>query len=364
MLQSRIVNEVSGNYLLIMTNEQNISGYELKMFEYNDIKGFLPISVVRINNMITYQYRIMQSESLVKKYGSKTFSIADIKNIFSEITLLIHRAEEYLLNIDSVLLNPEYIFMNGEELLFCYFPWDGQSFGKSVRELMEYILERLDHSEQQTVMTAYGLYQKILKNNFTMDGLMEELFSDNREKENMPVVKQIETKKENAVSEKQGEIVKNNTDIFSLEKELEAELSKESKKEKRKRGLLFPWRKKENKLYGNNGAMVLAEETTYGATQLLNVKRLVSAGGGTDIILSKFPLHVGSSRAESDCVLENVMVSRKHAVITMECGGYYIEDLDSTNGTFINGSRIAPYEPVLVKEGDQISFANEKFCLN
>ena len=364
MFQSRIVNEVSGNYLLITANEQNISGYELKMFEYNNIKGFLPISVVRINNMVTYQYRIMQCESLVKKYGSQTFSVADIKNIFSEITLLVHRAEDYLLNIDSVLLNPEYIFINGEELLFCYFPSCGQSFSRSVRELMEYILERLDHSDQQNVMMAYGLYQKILKNNFTMDSLMEDMFLDNPEKENTMVIGQSEIKKDVKMTNEQDKTEKNNLEVFSLEEELEAELSKENKKEKKKRGKLFSWMSRGNKLPQNNGAMVLAENTSYGATQILNVKKLVNINGGADIVLSTFPIRVGSSATESDCILENVMVSRNHAVITMECGGYYIEDLDSTNGTFINGSRIPPYEPVLIKEGDQIHFANEKFCLN
>ena len=103
MLQSRIVNEVNGNYLLIVSNEQNISGFEFKMFEYNNIKGFLPISLVRINNTVTYRYPVMQCQSLAKKFGSEQVSMTDIKLIFSEITLLVHRAEEYLLNMDSVL---------------------------------------------------------------------------------------------------------------------------------------------------------------------------------------------------------------------------------------------------------------------
>lgn len=363
MLQSRIVNEVNGNYLLIVSDEQNISGFEWKMFEYNDIKGFLPISLVRINNTVTYRYPVMQCQSLAKKYGNEQVSITDIKLIFSEITLLVHRVEEYLLNMDSVLLNPEFIFMNGQELLFCYFPSGYQPFNKSLRELMEYILEKLNHTRQQDVMTAYSLYQKILKNNFTMDGLMDEVFSSSQETENRRVIRQTETGKDGVGENKHKETAKENINSDILE-ELETELLGEDKKEKKKKGKWFSWMNKCNRDTKGNGTMAVAENVSYGATQILNVKRLQNMSGGTDILFSKFPVRIGTSTTESDCVLDNVMVSRKHAVITMECGGYYIEDLDSTNGTFINGSRISPYEPVLIREGDQICFANEKFCLN
>lgn len=374
MFQSRVMNDVNGNYLLIMTDQVNVSGYELKMFEYNKIKGFLPITVSRINNTITYQYQIMQYENFAKKSGSESISLADIKNIFSKITLLVHSAAEYLLNVDSILLNPEYIYIDGEELLFCYYPSCNQSFNKSVRELMEYILERLDHTNQENVMTSYGIYQKILKNNFTMEGLMEEFFcvSALNEKEVQGKAVQIGTiaqdrKQEEAskpvICEK--ESIKTNSDIFTLEQELEAETARGDKKTKKKKGKLFPWKRREQEpLQKINPTMILAEATTYGATQLLASKKLVNISGGADIILTNFPLHVGSNAAESDCVVENVMVSRKHAVITMECGGYYIEDLDSTNGTFVNGSRLSPYEPVLMKEGDQVFLANEKYRLN
>lgn len=364
MLQSRIINEVNGNYLLLMTNEENISGYELKMFEYNKIKGFLPISITRINNTITYQYGIMQCESLLRKCGSDPVTIDDIKNIFSEITLLVQRAAEYLLNVDSILLNPEYIFVNGNELLFCYYPSESQSFNRGVRELMEFILERLDHRNQENVMTAYGIYQKILKNNFTMENLMNEFFSENVNGENTGIYVQEEMKEERSTFGNDQEVMGVNSDILSLEGELEEEFVRGNKKDRKRKGKLFSWIHKVNKQQPVNGTMVLAENTSYGNTQILTEKKLENMSGGTDIALAGFPIHIGSSAAEAGCVVKNVMVSRKHAVITMECGGYYIEDLDSTNGTFINGSRIPPYEPILVRDGDQISFANEKFRLN
>lgn len=48
-------------------------------------------------------------------------------------------------------------------------------------------------------------------------------------------------------------------------------------------------------------------------------------------------------------------VSRKHARIMLRNGEYLIEDLGSTNGTFINrGKRLIPGNPHKIKEGDEI----------
>jgi pSer/pThr/pTyr-binding forkhead associated (FHA) protein len=48
-------------------------------------------------------------------------------------------------------------------------------------------------------------------------------------------------------------------------------------------------------------------------------------------------------------------VSRRHARISLRDGQYAIEDLGSTNGTFVNrGRRLKPGESHLLKDGDEI----------
>lgn len=48
-------------------------------------------------------------------------------------------------------------------------------------------------------------------------------------------------------------------------------------------------------------------------------------------------------------------VSRRHARITREGGKYLIEDLGSTNGTFVNrGRRLLPGDKNILADGDEI----------
>ncbi len=51
-------------------------------------------------------------------------------------------------------------------------------------------------------------------------------------------------------------------------------------------------------------------------------------------------------------------VSRRHARIYMRDGTCFVEDLDSTNGSFLNGDRITPYLPYAFHDGDVLSFGS------
>lgn len=58
-------------------------------------------------------------------------------------------------------------------------------------------------------------------------------------------------------------------------------------------------------------------------------------------------------RAEDcDIVVDNLGVSRHHAIVEKKDGTYQINDLDSNNGTFVNGRRIT--EPTSLNFGDEI----------
>ena len=52
-------------------------------------------------------------------------------------------------------------------------------------------------------------------------------------------------------------------------------------------------------------------------------------------------------------VLDDENVSRNHAVIRPALGGWLIADLNSTNGTSVNGERILQAQ---LHDGDRISF--------
>src|SRR5580658_6852455 len=72
--------------------------------------------------------------------------------------------------------------------------------------------------------------------------------------------------------------------------------------------------------------------------------------GGEFPIATDKQIIVGRS-SDLDMVLVEDMVSRKHARIAMQSDQIWIEDLGSTNGTFVNGEKI---KRARLKEGDRV----------
>ena len=63
------------------------------------------------------------------------------------------------------------------------------------------------------------------------------------------------------------------------------------------------------------------------------------AGDGTTISLTDGMTSIGRD-VTNDIVVDEAAVSRRHAAIRGERGGYWIEDLGSRNGTYVNGDEV------------------------
>ncbi len=62
--------------------------------------------------------------------------------------------------------------------------------------------------------------------------------------------------------------------------------------------------------------------------------------GTEPVRLTKSVIVLGRGRDIADVCVEDDQVSRHHAAIIFTSGEFYVEDLQSTNGSFINGRRI------------------------
>jgi hypothetical protein len=64
---------------------------------------------------------------------------------------------------------------------------------------------------------------------------------------------------------------------------------------------------------------------------------------------------------DSDCVLAHETVSRRHALIRRVGDSWFLADLNSTNGTRLNGWRLV--EETEIHPGDRVSFGSARYRL-
>lgn len=74
-------------------------------------------------------------------------------------------------------------------------------------------------------------------------------------------------------------------------------------------------------------------------------------------LLATMPFSIGRNDT-TDLPINSTRVSREHAVIDRVNDGYCLRDLDSTNGTFVNGERI---DEVRLNDGDILMIADVEF---
>ena len=86
---------------------------------------------------------------------------------------------------------------------------------------------------------------------------------------------------------------------------------------------------------------------------------VIRAGGGRvgeSFALSADRLSIGR-RPDADIFLDDVTVSRDHALLVRRADGYHLDDCGSLNGTYVNRRRV---ESVRLEDGDELQIGKYK----
>ncbi len=89
--------------------------------------------------------------------------------------------------------------------------------------------------------------------------------------------------------------------------------------------------------------------------------KLLDKVRGREFFLSYGENTVG--REAADVLLEDPTVSRRHAIITLDETGCLVEDIGSTNGTYVDGSKIETGEKTRIGDGTELRFGNSILIL-
>ena len=286
---------------------------------------------------------------------------------------------------------------HNQEFIFTSYPGAEHNVEDGFRQLMEYLLTKVDHKDALAVRAAYGVYEKSLEEGMAIRDvrdwitrsdsveqtekkvLFEEPSADNIARGNVnqreipaianfmeekPIVQSVQENRtyhsENFKKQDQSKDKKKQWDSFLKEKfsSLGFKTAEKTKKKQAKRT---------EEVYPEEQMYMIPQPTIHPTVCLSGndgSARGVLIYQGTeqlsDIYLDQKPLQVGKSAA-ADVKIDKETISQLHARIWPEGNSFYIEDLNSTNGTFVNDETLPYKQKRILQVNDIVQFADARF---
>lgn len=364
------IKDGSKNIMIIKGTNIDENDYKLQMIMKNNIEGIIPLTVEQMNNEYMVKYNVSSKTRLSDLYARKQMSGKDLYCFIKDLKRLSERISEYLLNIDNIAFDVELIYFNRNtgKYEFCYVPKEQGEFQLKIRDLFDKLLEYIDHNDKEAVKIAYGVQQITLDMDFTLHDILRCAY------ENMKKLKEEEQEQPKADAKVKINIVD---------------------EPHKKRGIfetIQTWFGKRNKYKttdeigedkflqeyldeGNETIVVAEEEEPYNQKEdktmlLMNpfltpplVLKAIGTENPIEIKPVEFPYIIGKSEHSCNFCIDSAVVSRVHMRIIEELNDYFIEDLNSTNGTFINGEKISSHNLLPLHTGDKLTIANIDFIV-
>lgn len=375
-----------------------------------EIPGFLPVEKCYVNGSGQYWYNITGKQALDSYTKMKEIGIRFVEKLLLNICTQLERLEWNLLGANCMVLDPEFIFIgNGsEEIFFLLYPENKGEVHTELRKLIEYLLTRLNHKDGEAVKTLYAIYEITLAEGYSLvdiRGAIEknkeeeklanmtlsahphstrtgELYGEvnrplsvdkpiKKERKNLPGSPKKETsgfveklmdmfslgkvgKRLQTLWEKATAIIKQGETPVMYKEAFEAEpveISKEKASSEYTRKS-YPFSAPPM----TNPTVCLVSPTGKGRGVLMHL----GLGAYPDYEVMKRKCEIGN-HPKADLYIEKETVSCFHAAIDYQNGQYYIEDLNSTNGTYVNEVPLAYKQKLILNSGDEIRFADVRY---
>lgn len=373
---------------MILTLPVQYSGYQLHMCRQNKIANLLHFETMGQDGKMQFWYEITGMRSLEHLLESNDFSEELLVKMIETLVGVCKGIKPYLLEEEGLMLTPESIYVEHGTKQFCfaYCPGMQGAVIEGFRRLMEYLLTKINHADEQLVLASYEVYQQTTRGPYSLEDILHGLrgnrggcdFSkktaetvasawEKSEQERISALRREESYlQERQDKQPQGYWKGQDKKILPECNIWEAGLRKcMTLLEK------LPWSGGKDKNLQKEPAIYTPQDYKAGVeeqpTEYLGTERtaegILRYEGVSDlpnITIDHVPFLLGSGE-QADGVLAAQGISRSHARVTKEGEDYYIEDLNSMNGTWLNDQMLAYRQKEKLYMHDSVQLGREKF---
>ena len=420
-MKIQYIRKLTASYMVLAQCEE-LQEWEKKMITHAPKGNIAFAECVQENGEKYLWYNITGKQALDAVLETETLSYDMLCNVLNGIYEAVQQLEGMLLPAQSILLSAESIFVDyrTRQISFCYYPGNPMPLPEAFRSFMEYLLTRLDHSDDRAVKAAYDIYGQSSAGGVELKELKSLLLMPyekdeaKTEPESLDDTEPEEPEAYAAVGQTEQDGKRDASiwkQIFRGESTVQELLAAVWEKLWKTTGgaAVRPAGKIAGKLAGGTigrptgkragkaavsgdksrtgrwkigGNMKNAqkepepfvfepeeeEHKSANPTVLLagisqkpeGILRYEGTGGYSDLVIEKDNYVIGSA-AECDGRIPSTTVSRRHAKISKRGTVFFIEDLNSSNGTRVGGELLNYKTGMSLQKNEVVMFADEKF---
>lgn len=427
-MKTEFERSLRNNYMVIENTEESEAeifdnledNYQIRMLSETEIEGFLLLKLRYFNGRAQFCYDISAKQKMSDWFKVKKINNIELQNILLSLCKVLDKAEDYLLDVNHIILKPDYVFVDMDKYLvyLCYCPLYDEDIIKTGQEFLHYLLEILDYTDKTAVETGYEVFRLCMKNGFGIDIIMnyfaekqEPIVEETREWNSVVPVsvmkEEIEDEYEKPVIPYLELSLRRNLCIMSVFLEIMLsvvlvplfwksaiaiivyvvltlvltglfcslsffynKLQQWTKIAETKGYIAYEDNESEyiyeteDDLKGKKKQPEM-EETVLLAYAGKNERQrrlhYIGTRSQEDIILTNYPFTVGKAAEGTDYCLSYPFVSRIHFRIEKDEDKYYITDTNSRNGLLINGENLNATETKELCTGDRIELGDLVF---
>ena len=377
MIKSEYVRNLNRNYERVLLEEKtDCKRYQYCILVRGGIKYLLPCMHKQIDGREYLYYDISSSQSVRQMFEKKTISKEWLKDFLWSMQRLRQELNRFLLDEENIIWNPAHIFQDLEKnnFYYMYLPYHGKQEGgeEDFGVLLEFLADKIDYEDEELVSFVYHAYEQFQSVGYSY--LEKQFFEDFNKRciQNLEKTTEINTETEEGEGVSTDKMTSAVREEKVEKKGFFAKLNRTRRRNESKdlyreelRQIVNGYAVCEEFSYGENK---IEEKTMEEFGKTIYIEELPEVGHGLytekgEMLLrfDKFPYVLGKRKEDVDYVLGDYSASRVHARFVEEKDGIYLEDLNSTNGTFKNGLRMQPYEKRKLEKEDELRFGKSTF---
>ena len=339
--------------------------YQYRIITSRKLEGLLPAGIYSEDEEQGIYYDISSKQNLEKIFLKGRITAAWMERLEADLKAVLWSLEQYLLDNHNLILRPDCIFqdMESDKIFFLYYPYYIEKEKANLEEFLSFLIEHTEEGETELLEIFYDMYSdwETMQEQFSIETFLL-LWEKYRSKVRGEEVPDLRQEGEIFPAEPVGEAAEGSKKL-NIGEFLFGKYRKDKEEDTKGRMAMEQWEYRAEPALQED-ALEEQGKTTYLEVKPEREERKLFGVGKQNrkvIALDKLPLIIGKKGEMTDVVLSDASVSRMHVRITEEDGHIYLEDLNTTNGTYKNGVRLGPYERVELLKEDEVRLGKLEF---